>query len=78
MEFELRYCQIVIILEGKKENVDYVLKIKQEVTRSRQFIIRNDMQLAYYPTRPLFLLERDCTCESQLFPFCHAGLNMNY
>ena len=25
MEFELKYCQIVIILEGKKENVDNVI-----------------------------------------------------
>ena len=23
MEFELKYCQIVIILEGEKENFDY-------------------------------------------------------
>ena len=32
------------------------------------------MQLAY-PTRPL---ERDCACETQLFPFCHVGCALFY
>ena len=34
--------------------------------KTRQVIIRNDIIKLAYPTRPL---ERDCACETQLFPF---------
>ena len=47
------------------------LRDQTRCNKSRQVIIKNDMQLVY-PTRPL---ERDCACETQLFPFCHAGLS---
>ena len=51
------------------------LREQTRCNKSRQVIIKNDMHMRYaaYPTRPF---ERDYACETQLFPFCHAGLSI--
>ena len=35
MEFELKNCQIVIILELKKENVDYVINSQNKAFKNK-------------------------------------------